>query len=605
VGFFCFAGEIRGGARVNSKAACKAIASATLHIAVFAVCTTQAAKAAPQEYATLAGEPGETGGNLIVALRSEPKTLNPVLSVDATSREVIGAMNADLIHINRETQRTEPALAKSWNISADSKTYVLQLRQGLKFSDGAAFTADDVVFSFALYLDEKLHSPQRDLLMIDDKPIGVKKLGTYAVEFDLAKPYGPAERLFDGLAILPKHLLEGPYREGKLAQSWGTSSRPEEFAGLGPFKLKSYVPGQQLVLERNTNFWKKDPRGVSLPYLSEVTFVFVPNEDAQVIKFQSGETHLIERINADNFSLLLKGAKSKGQCLQDLGPGLEFQFFVFNQNTLDPAKFQELVDKQTWFRDLKFRESVSLAMDRKGMARLVYSGRATPIWGNVSPGNKMWLNTSLPHPERSIEGARKLLQSAGYSWDASGALLDSRKKPVTFTIIVSASNSQRSKLATLAQDDLRQLGMNVQVVPMEFRALVDRVLNTKDYEAVLMNLVNGDVDPTPEMNLWLSNGETHLWDLGETKPATPWEAELDRLMEAQMTTSDFAARKRLYDRVQEIVAQNLPLIFLVSPNILVGAQSTVGNFHPGILEPYALWNADQLFLRRAGAGKCP
>ncbi len=64
--------------------------------------------------------------------------------------------------------------------------------------------------------------------------------------------------------------------------------------------------------------------------------------------------------------------------------------------------------------------------------------------------------------------------------------------------------------------------MEVQIVPMEFRALVDRVLNTKEYEAVLMNLVNGDVDPTPEMNLWLSNGETHLWNLGEDKPATPW-----------------------------------------------------------------------------------
>jgi peptide/nickel transport system substrate-binding protein len=107
------------------------------------------------------------------------------------------------------------------------------------------------------------------------------------------------------------------------------------------------------------------------------------------------------------------------------------------------------------------------------------------------------------------------------------------------------------------------------------------------------------------MNLWLSSGETHLWDLGETNPATPWEAELDHLMEAQMTTGEYSARKKLYDRVQEIVAQNLPFIFLLSPNILVGAQSTVGNFRPGILEPYGLWNADQLFIRAPGAARCP
>ena len=108
----------------------------------------------------------------------------------------------------------------------------------------------------------------------------------------------------------------------------------------------------------------------------------------------------------------------------------------------------------------------------------------------------------------------------------------------------------------LNADDLKRLGMDVQVVPMEFRALVDRMLNSKDYEAILMNVVNSDVDPTPEMNLWLSSGETHLWDLGEAKPGTPWEAELDRLMQAQLETSDFATRKRLYDRAQEIIAQN-------------------------------------------------
>jgi peptide/nickel transport system substrate-binding protein len=559
---------------------------------------------AGQEYATLPGEPGDSGGSLILALRSEPKTLNPILSVDATSREVIGTMNADLIHINRETQQTEPALAKSWTVSPDGRKYVLQLRRGVKFSDGVPFTAEDVVFSFELYLDERVHSPQRDLLVIDDKPIAVKGLGDYAVEFDLPKPYGPGERLFDGVVILPRHLLEKPYHQGRLPQLWSTTSRPEEFAGLGPFKFKSYIAGQQMVLERNPNYWKTDAKGNPLPYLAGLTFVFVPTEDAQVIKFQSGETHLLERINADNFTLLQRDANAKKQCLRDLGPGLEFQFLVFNQNQLDAHRFPDLVQKQSWFRDLRFRQAVSLAMDRKGMARLVYVGRATPIWGNVTPGNKLWSDPTLPRPERSIDEARKTLQSAGYSWDSAGTLLDPQKRPVTFTIIVSSSNVQRSKLATLAQDDLKHLGMDVQVVPMEFRALVDRVLNTKDYDAVLMNMVNGDVDPTPEMNLWLSSGETHLWDLGETKPATPWEAELDHLMESQMTTTDVATRKKLYDRVQEVVAQNLPLIFLVSPNILVAAQSTVGNFHPAILDPYVLWNADQLFLRRAGAAKC-
>ena len=575
-----------------------------LLVSAFVMGGTAGTKAAPQDYVTAKGGVGQAGGRLVVALRSEPKTLNPILSVDATSREVIGAMNADLIHINRETQRTEPALAKSWSVSSDGRRYTLQLRRGVKFSDGAPFTADDVVFSFQLYLDENLHSPQRDLLVLDGKPIIMRKIDAYTVECELAKPYAPGERLFDGLAMMPSHLLEKPYREGKLEQTWATNAPAAEMAGLGAFRLREYTPGQRMVLERNPNYWKTDAVGNRLPYLTELTFIFVPNEDAQVIKFQSAETHVLERAGADNFALLQKDAKAKGECLYDLGPGLEFLFLFFNMNHLDATKSPEITAKQAWFRDLQFRQAVSLAMDRKGMARLVYDGRATPIWGNVTPGNKLWLNTNLPHPERSLEQAKTLLQSAGFSWNTSGALLDTQKRPVTFTILVSSSNAQRTKLATIAQDDLKQLGMDVHIVPMEFRALVDRVLNTKEYEAVLMNLVNGDADPTPEMNLWLSSGETHLWDLGEAKPATPWEAELDHLMEAQMTTTDYAARKKLYDRVQELAAQNLPFIFLLSPNILVGAQATVGNFRPAILEPYALWNADQLFIRAAGAAKC-
>jgi peptide/nickel transport system substrate-binding protein len=546
-------------------------------------------------------EIGNPGGRITVALRTDPKTLNPILAVDTTSREVIGTMQADLVHINRQTQRTEPALASSWKVSPDGRKYTLQLRHDVKFSDGTPFTADDVVFTFQLYLDEALASPQRDLLVIDNKPIVVRKIDNFTVEFDLTKPYGPGERIFDSLAILPKHSLEAAYRDHKLGEVWGVNAKPEEIAGLGPFRLKSYVAGQQLLLERNPNYWRKDSRGASLPYLNELLFTVVANEDAQVIKFKAGETQILERVGADNFNLLRKEDAAKKQCLYDVGPGLEFVFLLLNMNSLDATKHADITAKEQWFRDLKFREAVSLAMDRKGMVRLVYGGRATPIWGNVSPGNKLWLSANVPHPDRSIDQAKALLKSDGFSWDANGALLDNQKHPVTFTVIVSSSNAQRTKIATIAQDDLKQLGIDVKVVPLEFRALVDRVMNTHDYDAVLMNLVNGDVDPTPEMALWRSAGEMHLWDMGEKAPATPWEAELDKLMESQMTTTDYATRKKLYDRVQELVAQNLPLVFLLSPDILVGSQSTVGNFRPGILDPYALWNVDEQFLRPAGA----
>ena len=194
----------------------------------------------------------------MVALRSEPKTLNPVIANDISSREVIGQMTADLIHINRYTQLSESALAKSWKVSSDERRYTLELRHDLRFSDGAPLDADDVVFSFKVYLDERVNAPQRDSLLVGETPITVRKVDPYTVTFTLARPYASAERLFDSVAILPRHLLERAYSEGKLAQAWTLDTPPDRIAGLGPFRLKEYVPGQRLTLERNPYYWKRD-----------------------------------------------------------------------------------------------------------------------------------------------------------------------------------------------------------------------------------------------------------------------------------------------------------------------------------------------------------
>ena len=542
------------------------------------------------------GSPGHAGGRLVVALRSEPKTINPVLAVDEPSRDVIRCLTADLIHINRGSLKTEPSLAKSWKVSNDGRQYTLQLRHGLRFSDGEPFTADDVIFSFQVYLDEKINSSQRDLLVVDGKPITVVKVDAYTIRFELAKPYAAAERLFDGVAILPRHLLEASYRSGAFSQAWKLSMLPSQFAGLGPFRLKEYVPGQRVVLERNPYYWKADRAGNQLPYLNEVVFLFVPSEDAQVIRFQSGDTEVLSRFSAENFAVLQKQQGTKGYHLDDLGPGLEYNFLFFNLNDLSSKNLPEISKKQAWFQDLRFREAVSAAIDREGIVRLVYGGRATAIWDQVTPGNKLWVDDKIAHPKQSVERARGLLQSAGFSWK-NGALLDPQGNPVEFSILTSASNAQRAKIATIIQDDLSQLGMAVQVVPLDFHAMVDRLQSSYNYEAAVMGLVSGDADPTSEMNVWLSNGETHLWHPNQTKPGTAWESEMDGLMEKQLVTLDYAKRKQLYDRVQEVVAEELPVICLVSPNILVGAANRVGNFRPAILVPYALWNIDQLYVQ--------
>jgi len=546
---------------------------------------------------------GTHGGRLVVALRAEPRTLNPIVAVDAPSKDVIGRMSADLIHINRLTQGTESALAKSWRRSADGLTYTLSLRRGLRFSDGHPFDADDVVFTFTVLLDPAVGAPHRDLLIVGGRPIAVTKVDDYTVRLRLAQPYAAAERLFDSIAILPRHLLEGAYARATLAEAWPMTVAPSQIAGLGPYRLKRYTAGQELVLERNPYYWKVDASRRRLPYLDEIVFVFAGNEDAQVIRFQSGATDLLGRTTADNFALLSREQAAGRYQLEDLGPALEYNFLVFNQNDLTGRNLPQVAAKQRWFTDLDFRRAVSLAIDRQGITRLVFKGRAVPLWGNVSPGNRHWVNTSIPRPARSVAKAREILKTAGFSRRPDGALVDARGQRVEFTIVTSATSAQRTAMATLIQADLKELGMDVRVVPLEFRALIDRLTRTFDYEASIQGLGGGDADPNAEMSVWLSHGANHLWRLGQTTPATPWEAEIDRLMQQQLTTLDSARRKALYDRVQAIVAEQLPFIFLAAPHILVAARGDLANFQPAVLDHYTLWNADQLYFKPRRAGE--
>jgi peptide/nickel transport system substrate-binding protein len=570
-----------------------------------AMVAANAAGSSNEEFAISNADPGRAGGQLVVSLRSEPKTFNPVLAADNYSRQVIWRMMGDLVHINRLTQQTEPALAASWKASPDGRKYTLRLRRGLRFSDGHPVDADDVVFSFQVYLDEKIDSPQRDLLIVGGKPIEVRKVDAETVEFDMAQPYGAGERIFDSIAILPRHLLEAEYRAGKFSEAWSLNTPAAQIAGLGPFRLKEYVPGQRVVLEKNPYYWKEDRAGTRLPYLDQIVFLAVPSADAEVARFQAGELDEISRVSVDSFSLISREQQSRGDEAVDAGPSLEYSFLFFNQNDLSHRALPQVARKQEWFRDVRFRQAVSLAIDRQAMARLVYQNRAAPIFGPVTPGIKNWIDPALPHPTRSLRQARALLQQAGFRFSGGGdgdsapALLDPHGQPVEFTILTSASNAERLKMATLIQADLQDLGVRAQVVPMEFRAMLDRIQQTYDYDATLLSIASGDADPTSDMNIWRSNGPQHFWNLTETvQPATPWEAEVDKLLDRQLASANVTERKQTYDRVQELIAENVPVIFLVSPHLLACAKADLGNFHVAVLEHPTLWNADELFWRK-------
>ncbi len=533
-----------------------------------------------------------SGGALVVAQAAEPKTLNPVFAVDVPTRDVVSVMSADLVHINRSTLRTEPALARSCAVSADGRHYTVVLRDGLKFSDGAPLTADDVVFSFGVYLDPRINAPQRDLLLIDGKPLAVVKLSPTTVRFDLPSPYAPGERLFDSFWILPKHKLERPYLDGRFAESWTLGTAAGEVATPGAFRLKAYVPGQRIVFERNPYYWKRDGDGQTLPYLDRVEIAFVADPNAQMLRLLTRESAVASRVRPEDFARL---ERTEHLSARDAGAGLEYNFLFFNWAAPAPSG--------GWFRTLEFRQAVAHAIDRDAIVRLVYQGRGSALSSQVTPANRLWRAEGLPEYPRDPARSAQLLARAGFRRDPRGPLLDRDGHPVEFSLMVSASNAARRKMATLIQEDLAAIGIKVRLQPTEFGVMTDAVLKSRRFDAAVWGIASGDADPNSDVNVWTTGGTLHVWNLRLQggRPAVPpesWELDVDRLMSGQMTARTTASRKVAYDRVQHLVAANLPVIFLASPHVLAVGDRELGNFEPAPTDPVVLWNVDRLFWQR-------
>jgi peptide/nickel transport system substrate-binding protein len=274
---------------------------------------------------------------------------------------------------------------------------------------------------------------------------------------------------------------------------------------------------------------------------------------------------------------------------RDLGPSLNTEQMWFNQSHASPLPAWE----KAWFANPVFRVAVSQAIHREDLARVAYLGHATPAYSFMSPANVAWYNRNLSAPHTDVAAAKAALVRAGFRMNGN-QLEDSAGHPVKFSILTNDGNAARKKMATLIQQDLAALGMQVAVVSLDFPSLIERLMHTQDYEACLLGLENVDPDPNAMMNLWLSSSPNHQWNPSEKSPATPWEADIDREMNLQASSAQQSVRKEAVDKVQQIVADQQPFIYLVYPNILVAASRQLAGVHPAVLEPNLVWNIDRL-----------
>jgi peptide/nickel transport system substrate-binding protein len=535
---------------------------------------------------------------LVISKSAWPRSFNRLLATDEQTNSLTDCLMGRLIRINRQTQQPEAELATAWQVAPDGKALTCELRRDVVFSDGQPFTAADVLFTFQVLNDPATAAPAADPFDFEGQRMQVEQLDNHRVRFHFPVPYAAAERLLDGVPILPKHILEPVYRTGKFAEAWTLGTPPEQIVGLGPFKLKEYVAGQRVVLTRNERYWKKDAAGRSLPYLDELVFLLNPDRNLQLLKFQQGETDLLSPVSADD-AAALEPLQAQGRIkLHDLGPSLIRELFWFNLNDGKQAETgKPLVDpvKLSWFKDVRFRQAVSHAVDRAALARLVFAGKAAPQSSFLSPGDKLWYNPAVRQYPYDLERAKSLLGEAGFKFQEGQPLRDGQGRAVAFTLLTNAGNALRQKMSAMLQADLARLGIQVTLATLEARALLSTINESRNYEACLLALVSGDADPNTHVNVLSSRGLTHWWHPQQAKPVTPWEARLDELMKEQATTLDPTARKRLFDEAQLIMAEQQPFIFLAARHLLVAAKTDIGNFKPALLPDFVLWNCEELY----------
>jgi peptide/nickel transport system substrate-binding protein len=548
-----------------------------------------------------ATENQKQGGRLVVSRSAGPKTFNRLLSSDDQTSTITGCLNGSLVRINRQTQQVEAELASAWQSSSAGRLLKFTLRREAKFSDSHPFTADDVLFTFQLINDPKIITSVSDQFGSAGKRVIVEKLDDYTVQFTFPGPYAAAERLFDGLPMLPKHRLENAYRAGKFAQAWSLAVAPEEVAGLGPFKLKAYQAGQRVTLARNEHYWKKDAAGNHLPRADELVFEIVPERNAQMLKFQQGETDLLSPVSAEDLAALAPLKEQGKIAIHELGPGMIREVFWFNLNDAkNSATGKPLVDpvRLAWFGQKKFRQAVSHAIDREAMVRLAFAGKADPQWAFLSSGDKLWFQPDVKKYPHDLAQARSLLAEAGFKWkDEGGTLIDAQNHPVEFTLITNSGNALRQKISALIQDDLAKLGIRMNIATIDSRALLGKINESFDYEACLLAVVSGDADPNAHSGILLSSGPNHWWRPQQKQPATQWEARIDELMQQQKISVNQQQRRKYFNEVQRLMAEEQPFIFLGTRHLIVASRAGITGLKPALLPDFVLWNVEELSRR--------
>ena len=546
---------------------------------------------------------GKYGGVFVTSTIGEgPKTFNSWNSMDATSSLAADIMFDGLVTTDAYTGEVIPRLAKDIEILPDKKTYIVHLRHGLKWSDGKEITADDVYFTWNTIIFGGFgNTSTRDAMYIGTELPKIEKIDRYTVKFTTPKPFSPFMRQLS-VPIAPKHILEPVTKQGKkaFASFWSSNTNPKDFVTSGAFRLKEYVPAQRLVYERNPNYYIIDEKGQKLPYLDKYIILIVGDLNNELLKFKSKELDTVG-LRSSNVALFKEKEKSSDYKIYNLGPDTGTMYFAYNLNTRknDKGKYYVNPTKQRWFNDLNFRKATDYAIDRENMVFNIAGGVAAPLF-TPEPLSSIYLNEKIAKGHsQDMQKAKELLKESGFYWK-NKKLYDRWGNKVEFDLYTNAGNTERESIGVMIKQDLEELGMTVNFKPIEFNTLVSKLVNSNDFDAVIMGFTGSPLEPYGGKNVWYSNGTLHVFNMRKTpeenKKLFPWEKKLNELFDRASLELNFDKRKALYEEYQQLVYDEKPIIYLYSPIRISAVRNKFGNVYPTELGG-VIHNIEEVYLK--------
>jgi peptide/nickel transport system substrate-binding protein len=459
---------------------------------------------------------------------------------------------------------------------------------------------------FELVYDPILHPSLQDLLKVNGQPFEVTAPDSFTVVTRAAGAHALMAAIVGSLKIMPRHVLEPAYRRGEFASAYSVSTPPESLVTSGAFRLRQYQPGEKVVLERNPYWLGVDSQGRRLPYLDEVAYLVVPDQNTAAIKFQAGEVDALDNVKPEDYETYIDGAVDGNYTLHDLGPSLTTNFLWFNLNLRKTAKPGKPAGepevgrmKYAWFANRAFRQAVSMAIDRDAVIRGPFYGEAVENWSAPSVAARPWGNHQLEGHGYDPARAAAILDSLGWiDRNGDGVREDRAGHPIRFQLRTNSDNAVRVAVANLIQDDLARVGIACTPAPVEFNTMVTGLRQDFQYDAMLMGLGSSSpADPGMYANFFLSSGTAHYWHVRQARPGTLAEARIDRYYADLVAHLDEPTRQAAWLEIVRTMHEECFVIWLPSQMIKVPVRNGFGNVHPTVIPHRILWNIDRVFAK--------